>query len=285
MSDDLLMDGIAQEAGAYHINCNANDIANNIIIVGDPDRVEKFKPFFDRISHESQNREFRILTGTINQIEISVISSGMGTDNIDILIQEIHFIKCLKNKKKLKFLRIGTTGAIRNDIEVGSIIQSKYAIGLDGMLNYYQPVYSNEEKLFLNEFVKKALWPEKLAFPYLGKSGYSFSNQNFTDGITLTTNSFYGAQARELNLKSILSKDLFSRIENLDFKGFHISNFEMEMAGIYGLCNLLGHEANGLCLVLVNRYKASTLNHHELKMNEFIKTAVNQFVMHLKKHN
>lgn len=285
MSDDLLMDGIAKSAGAYHISCTANDLADNIIIVGDPDRVEKFKSFFDDISHEGQNREFKILTGTINDIEISVISSGMGTDNIDILIQEIHFIKAKIKQTQLNFLRIGTTGAIRNDIKVGNIIQSKYAIGLDGMLNYYAPKYTRDEEEFLNDFVTIANWPKQLAFPYLGKSGYQFKSNVFTNGITLTTNSFYGAQARELNLKSILSKDFFSRIENLKFEGIQISNFEMEMAGIYGLCNLLGHKANGLCLVLANRYSAETLDNHEQKMIEFIKTAVDKFVLHLKEHN
>ena len=277
--DDVLLQGMSDNK-AYHLHALASEIANNIIIVGDPDRLAQIKPMFHTVEVEGGKREMKFFTGLVNGVRVSVISSGMGTDNIDILFNEIATL-CEGRWNKIKVLRLGTTGAVRREIEPGTKIISEFALGLDGMLNHYKDHHHSEEQTnFIDTFMATCQWPINLARPYLTSASLKLPNiPNAIRGITLTTNGFYAPQARHLHLQTSLGEDFFRNLTHLKYKEFSITNFEMEMAGIYGLSALFGFKAAGICVALANRSThTSVLDSKEL-INELIETGINALTL------
>ena len=252
---------ITKDGRIYHLNLKKNEIANNIILVGDPERVSQISKKFQIIEYKIQHREFITHTGIYNKKRISVISSGIGTDNIDIVINEIDALvnidfktrKINSTKKSLNIIRLGTSGSLNKDILVDSIIVSSYAIGFDGLAHFYKKK-EIREKALEEIFIENTNWSNNHARPYAVRASDNLLEkfQNFNQGITLTATGFYGPQARELRLESSI-KNIHSCIEKINYKKSKITNLEMETSALYFLGKSLGHNTLTICAVLGNR--------------------------------
>ena len=252
---------ITNSGRIYHLNLKKEEIADNIILVGDPNRVEQISNKFEKIDFKVSHREFITHTGYYNDKKISVISSGIGTDNIDIVINELDALANVnfetrtinKNKKSLNIIRLGTSGGLNKKIDVDSFIVSEYVIGLDGLAHFYK---SNKiiDQTLSNIFINKTNWSKNHANPYSVKASENLLSKfnKFSKGITLTATGFYGPQCRNLRLKSSIS-DLEKLIESIEFRGLNITNFEMETSALYFLGRSLGHNTLTICAILGNR--------------------------------
>tara|TARA_R110001592_G_scaffold359340_2_gene665592 strand:+ start:18157 stop:19041 length:885 start_codon:yes stop_codon:yes gene_type:complete len=273
--DDVRLQGMSDKDKAYHLDATGAEIANKIIIVGDPDRLDLMKPLFDSIEVSGGKREMKFFTGIVFNNRVSVMSSGMGTDNIDILLNEIALL-CKGRWNEIQILRIGTTGAVRPELVPGTKIISKYALGLDGMINHYKDHrHSKTEDAFIDDFIHATKWPNNLARPYLTKATLEIPNiPGAINGITMTTNGFYAPQIRHLHLKTTLDPEFFDNILDLEYDGFRINNFEMEMAGIFGLSALFGFKCAGICVVLANRSTHTSVLDSKEIINQIIETGI-----------
>lgn len=251
------------DGSLYHINLKPENIANDIIFVGDQDRVEKITNRFDSIEFTTQKREFKTQTGIYKGKRISVISTGIGPDNIDIVINELDALvnidlETKKPKDKLTSLnivRIGTSGSLQKDIPVDSFVMSEYAIGLDNMLRSYLIDEVSEQDIEA-AFIEQTNWDLRKGRPYVIKGSEKLASKIFSDkmhkGFTGTAGGFYGPQGRVLRL-NIQDADLNTKMDNFNFKGTRMTNLEMETAAIYGLSKLLGHECLSLNAIIANR--------------------------------
>ena len=247
----------------YHLNLLPENLADTVILVGDPDRVERVSKHFDSIEFSLRKREFVTHTGTYKGKRISVVSTGIGTDNIDIVINELDALVNIdfstrtikKEHRSLDIVRIGTSGAIQGDIPVDSILRSDLGLGFDSLLHYYH--YDNLEHREMEEALAGHLQlSPKLSAPYVvscsAELAGRFTVPEIIGGLTGTNVGFYGPQGRVLRLP-LQDPELNSKIEKFDFRGKRITNLEMETAGIYGLAALLGHNALSLNAIVANR--------------------------------
>lgn len=256
------------DGSIYHLNLRPEDIAENIIVVGDQGRVKEVSKYFTNIEVEKHNREFVTHTGYYNGIRITALSTGIGTDNIDIVVNELDAIANIdldkreikSGFKKLNIVRLGTSGALQGDIPVDSFVMSSYGLGFDGLLNFYKVPKNLLHNEIENEFVKHTKWNERLAKPYVVKASDYLVNklgEGVTKGITATASGFYGPQGRVLRLDAI-NPFLNEQMESFRFgdetsDSFRITNFEMETSALYGLCAMLGHNACTICTIIANR--------------------------------
>jgi uridine phosphorylase len=251
------------DGSVYHLNLLPEHIAHDIIFVGDQNRVEKITQSFDSIEFSTQKREFKTQTGTLNGKRITVMSTGIGPDNIDIVMNELDALvnidlktrEIKENLTSLNIIRIGTSGALQANIPVDSFVLSKYAFGLDNMLrSYLINEVSNIE--MEDAFVKHTDWDLKKGKPYAISCSETLENKIFSDkmhkGITATSGGFYGPQGRVLRL-NIQDENLNDKLADFDFENNKITNLEMETAAIYGLSALLGHNALSLNAIIANR--------------------------------
>lgn len=251
------------DGSIYHLYLKPSDIASTIITVGDPARVNDISRCFDSIELKIQKREFKTHTGIYKGKRISVISTGIGTDNIDIVLNELDALVNIdfKTRKvkdeltRLDIIRIGTSGAIQPSIPVDGFLVSEMAIGFDNLLHCYrsEAVVNND---FSEAFIKHTNWHNKRSAPYVVSADDSllqrFSSNVFIKGCTATGVGFYGPQGRVLRL-ALQDNDMIQNIKNFRFQGKSITNLEMETAGIYGLAKILGHRALSLNAILANR--------------------------------
>ena len=262
----------------YHLNLSKEEIADTIILVGDPERVELVSNKFDRVIHRTQHREFITHTGLINKKKISVISTGIGPDNIDIVINEldalfnIDFKTRIKKQKtkSLNIIRIGTCGALQKNIKVDSLIASSYALGLDNLAHYY--INKNVLNYDLSKaFLQHMKWPKKLSEPYVVKASQNLLNLfgDINQGITATAPGFYGPQGRELRISPSIEL-LEEKMQNFKFKNLKIKNFEMETSSLYFLGKTLGHNTLTICAVIGNRLSKSYSKNYYLTVNKMI---------------
>lgn len=247
----------------YHLNLLPEDIAHTVITVGDPERVPRVSRYFDFVELRKQKREFITHTGQLNGKRISVISTGIGTDNIDIVLNELDALvnldfqtKTIKARKtSLDVIRIGTSGALQVHIPVDSFLMSEYAIGLDSLLHFYKSEHIQYQEI-QQAFIAHTKWATAKSMPYVVKYDSELAQKLVSDriqlGFTVTNVGFYGPQGRTLRLENE-DKELVDKIAHFNFKGMQISNMEMETSGIYGLCKLLGHRAVSLNCILANR--------------------------------
>lgn len=264
----------------YHLKLQPHHVANDIIVVGDPNRVKAISAKFSKIEHIIENREFVTHTGYFNNKRISVIGTGIGTDNVDIVLNELDALvnidfneKVVKNKlTSLNIVRIGTCGALQEHINVNDFIVSEYALGLDGLMNFYEMVYTTEEEAILKEFYSQTNYSKQLTQPYIVKGDRRLYQLFATDchsGITATACGFFGPQGRELRLK--LKEPLLNdKLHQFNFNDLKINNFEMETSAIYGLSRLLGHHATTVCVVVANRYNKSFTKDYHPAMDKLI---------------
>lgn len=272
----------------YHLNLKPEHIAHDIIFVGDQNRVEKITQFFDSIEFTTQNREFKTQTGIYKGKRMSVMSTGIGADNIDIVMNELDALvnidlETRKPKEKLislNIIRIGTSGSLQKDIPVDSFVMSKFGLGLDNMLrSYLIDEIANVE--MENAFVKHTNWDSKKGKPYAiscsEKLEKLIESTQFFKGITATAGGFYGPQGRVLRL-NIQDAELNNKMDNFNFGGNRITNLEMETAAIYGLSALLGHNALSLNAIIANR-ATGTFSENPIKaVDELIEYVLNKLI-------
>jgi uridine phosphorylase len=247
----------------YHLQLLPEHIAENIIIVGDQGRVSTVSNYFDKVDVKIQNREFVTHVGTYKGKKVMVLSSGIGTDNIDILINELDAAvnidlktRTIKTEKtKLNIVRIGTSGALQADIPVDNYVVSTYGLGFDGLLNYYQDLPQVNDNELSEAFIKQTNWNKNLPYPYAIKGSETLINKIGFDqikGITATAPGFYGPQGRKLRLSPWV-EDFNQQLTDFNHNGIRITNFEMETSALYGLGKLLGHETCTICAIIANR--------------------------------
>jgi uridine phosphorylase len=256
---------INSRGAVYHLNLRPEELADTIITVGDPDRVGAVSKHFDQIEHQFQHREFITHTGRIGQKRISVVSTGIGTDNIDIVLNELDALANIDfnsrtinpSLKALTIVRFGTSGSLQADIPVDSFVASTHGLGIDNLLNFYRHDNNEEEKYILREFVTHTQLDSKTASPYIASAGTSVL-KHFVDGyhqgITITSPGFYGPQGRVLRL-GLSNPDLIDQFSTFRYGNHRISNFEMETSAIYGLGRLMGHHCLSLNAIVANRVK------------------------------
>ena len=247
----------------YHLNLLPEDIADTIIVVGDQNRVGQVSKYFDNIEIKKEKREFFTHTGVLNGKRITVLSTGIGADNIDIVLNELDALanidfrtRTIKEEfKQLKIVRIGTSGAIQPDIPVDSFVLSDYALGFDGVLHFYK----SEDILhpeFTRAFVEYTSWFTKKPEPYLVKCNDALREQLASNriryGVTVTNSGFYGPQGRKLRL-DLQDSTLNDKLTSFRYEDLRITNLEMESSAIYGLAKLMGHQAVSLNCIIANR--------------------------------
>ncbi len=251
------------DGSIYHLNLKPEHLATNIIFVGDQNRVPIVTKHFDSIEFDIQKREFRTITGTYKGTRITVISTGIGPDNIDIVINELDALVNIdletstikKEFTQLNIVRIGTSGSLQKDIPVDSFVLAKYGLGFDGMLHSYDCEHILNAD-FEDAFIKHTNWNSRKARPYIVENSQELENKLVSDkvflGCTATAVGFYGPQGRVLRL-AIQDPSLNSKIDNFEFNGTKITNLEMETSAIYGLSKLLGHNACSMNAIIANR--------------------------------
>lgn len=278
------------DGSIYHLNLLPGDIADNIILAGDPDRVALISSFFDFIEIKKHKREFVTHTGYYKGIRVSAISSGIGTDNIDIVINELDALanidlenRALKSEHRtLNILRIGTSGALQKDIPVDSLILSEMAIGFDGLLNFYAGREQVCDMEFEKEFIRQTGWNIHLASPYVVRASEKlikrFNQGGTINGVTISAPGFYGPQGRELRLP-VADHELNKKIEQFRYGRHKVSNYEMECSAIYGLTKLLGHESVTICAIIANRSTNSYSINQQETMHRLIETVLQRLVI------
>lgn len=254
---------INNRGAIYHLDVRPDELAQDIITVGDPDRVGEISKYFDEVEIKRQHREFVTHTGRIGSKRISVVSTGIGPDNIDIVLNELdalvnidfetRFIK--PELTALNIIRIGTSGSLQGDIPVDSFVASTHGLGLDNLLNYYRLEHNEQERQLLKSFITHTQLHAQVTNPYISLASASLL-KNFVDGfhqgITVTCPGFYGPQGRVLRL-GIKNPDLINQLTDFHFGQYRITNFEMETSAIYGLGKLLGHHCLSLSAIVANR--------------------------------
>lgn len=247
----------------YHLNLKNEELADTIITVGDPDRVKEVSKHFDKLEFQLQHREFVTHTGFVGKKRLSVISSGIGPDNIDIVLNEIDAVsnidladRTIKSPlRTLNIIRVGTSGSLQKDIPVDSFVTSTHGLGMDNLLHFYRYDNNEEEKQLIHAFVTQTQLHNRFSYPYLVGASPSLLKhftRDFHQGITVTCPGFYGPQGRVLRL-GLSQPDLVERLTEFSYGHHKVCNFEMETAAIYGLGRKLGHHCLSLSVIVANR--------------------------------
>lgn len=272
------------DGSIFHLHLLPEDIADVVLLVGDQDRVEMISSFFDKIEVKKQNREFRTHTGYYKGKRISVVSTGIGTDNIDIVVNELDALVNIDLNTRLpkdehhtlNFIRIGTSGSLQEDIPVDTPVAAKVALGFDSLINFY----AGREKITHNDmeqaFIEHTSWNKLLHRPYIVDSSDKLFNaiaKDMVSGITISAPGFYGPQGRKLRLETV-DPDMNDKLQLFKFKNLRITNFEMECSAIYGLSKLLGHNALTVCSIIANRYKKEYSSDYKKKVKELVATVL-----------
>jgi len=263
-SSELILD---KNNHLYHINLGPEHIDEYVFFVGDPHRVGEVSKFFDKIEFKRSHREFVTHGGTYKGNRVMVISTGIGTDNIDIVLNELDAAVNIDLDKRipkeshrcLKIVRMGTSGSLQEDIDVDSFVTSVFAVGTDGLMNFYKTNPSKTAIELQNTFIESTRYLDHFGRPYVGEASSKLVNllgEKSHLGITVTAPGFYAPQGRILRYE-LAESDLIERYANCRFESYRVTNFEMETAGIYGLGNLLGHEVCSISAIVANRVKGN----------------------------
>lgn len=276
------------DGSIYHLNLLPEQLAGTIITVGDPDRVSQVTKYFDSVEFQTQKREFHTQTGIYKGKRISVISTGIGTDNIDIVFNELDALVNIdfntrsikKHLQSLQIIRIGTTGSIQADIPIDSFLMSETAIGLDNLLHFYKcEKFINKD--IAEAFIKQMNWANTKATPYVINASTllqeKLHSETIFKGITATNCGFYGPQGRALRL-ALPDPEMNAKLANFNYNTQKVTNLEMETSGIYGMSKLLGHEALSMNLVVANRANGTFSEKADKKMDELIEYCLNKLV-------
>ncbi|MBS1665280.1 MAG: nucleoside phosphorylase [Bacteroidetes bacterium] len=256
---------INNRGAVYHLDLRPEELAPIVLTVGDPDRVSMVSQYFDQIEHRASHREFVSHTGYIGQKRLTVVSTGIGTDNIDIVLNELDALANIDFSTRtikleltaLTIIRMGTSGSLQENIPVDSWVASTHGLGIDNLLNFYRHDQNDEEQQLLQSFTTQTQLHHRLTQPYITGASASLLRhftEGFHHGITVTCPGFYGPQGRVLRL-GLSQPELINRLTDFSFGPHRITNFEMETAGIYGLGKMLGHSCLSLSAIVANRVK------------------------------
>jgi uridine phosphorylase len=276
------------DGSVFHLHLRPGEIAERVILVGDPGRVEMVAGFFDSVEVRRSNREFCTVTGTYRGDRLSVLSTGIGTDNIDIVMNELDALvnidlvtKEIKEEARtLEVVRVGTSGAVQPHVPVGAFVISETSIGMDGVTRFYKGNERVRDVDMEEAFARQCEWDACLARPYAVASSPRLVERLHTEGITikgvtLTANGFYAPQGRVLRLP-LQMDGMNERITRFSHRGARVLNYEMESAAIAGLSALLGHRAVTICLIIANRATGEALPDYQPRMEQLIKYALDK---------
>ncbi|MCW5919127.1 MAG: nucleoside phosphorylase [Bacteroidetes bacterium] len=274
------------DGSVYHLNLLPEDISDVVINVGDPDRVSKVSSFFDSIEVKKQKREFVTHTGHYKGRRISVISTGIGTDNIDIVYNELDALVNIDLKTRpvkpsltaLNLIRIGTSGALQPEIPVDSFVFSTFGLGLDGLLNFYQYTNTPEEQAIIESFRKHYPNNCKLPESYLTRSSLKLEHalsEGMHKGITASCSGFYAPQGRVLRYQ-LARTDMIEKLNSFRHGEHKVTNFEMETGAMYGLAKILGHHCCAVNLIVANRIAQQFSKKYEERMHQLIQTVLDR---------
>jgi len=277
---------LREDGSIYHLNIKPEDIARTIILVGDQNRVEVISSYFDSVEVRKENREFVTHTGYLNGKRLSVVSTGIGTDNVDIVVNELDALVNIdlntripkKEHTSLEFIRIGTTGALQEYLEIDKPVYSKYALGFDGLLNFYAGRNSVVNLDMEEKFKTFVNWNNLWTSPYMIKSSDRLFNLlvgEHNSGITISAPGFYGPQGRKLRL-DLMEPQLNTLLSKFNYNDLKITNYEMESSAIYGLSALLGHEALTVCDVIANRMRGEASKDYHPSLRKIIEDVLSK---------
>ncbi len=274
------------DGSVYHLHLKEEHLADTVLIVGDQGRVQQISRHFEKIECRIQNREFVTHTGTYKGKRITALSTGIGADNIDIVVNELDAAINIDAKtripkpvrKKLRIVRIGTSGALQADIPVGTPVVSEFGLGFDGLIYYYHYKMDSVEELLTNKINDHLNWNPNLSRPYIAKGSASLINlmaHSMVKGITATATGFYGPQGRRLSLTPS-DPGINDRLQSFVFERYRVTNFEMETSALYGLGNLLGHECCTCCMIIANRIRKEFGGDHSKHIEGLIETVLDR---------
>jgi len=275
---------INNRGAVYHLNVRPEELAHTIITVGDPDRVKEVSKHFDKIEHTLQHREFITHTGYIGNKRISVVSTGIGPDNIDIVVNELDALvnidfesRTIKQQlTSLQIIRLGTSGALQADIPVDGFVVSTHGLGVDNLLHFYRLENNSEEQQLIQAFVTHTLVQDSLVYPYISGAGSQLLKhfvEGYHHGITITCPGFYGPQGRVLRL-GLSNPSFVDRLTQFQLGQHRITNFEMETSAIYGLGKLMGHQCLSISAIVANRVKKEFSKDGGLAVENLIKKSL-----------
>jgi len=272
------------DGSVYHLHLLSDNIAETIIVVGDQERVASISKRFDSIEFKVQNREFVTHTGRVGNKKITALSTGIGTDNIDIVINELDAAVNIDLKERvakkghtsLNIIRIGTSGSLQADVPVDGFLLSTHGLGFDGLLNFYDVAKTAENEALVDSFINHTGWKNNLARPYLFEGSEKLINKleaGMYKGITATAPGFYAPQGRELRLNAAM-QNLNEKLTSFNFKGQRITNFEMETSALFGLGAALGHHCATVCAIIGNRVTMQFSKDYKKAVDKLIETVL-----------
>ena len=267
--------------GAYHLKLVAEQLATTIFLVGDQGRVSEISKHFDSVEHQVSNREFTTHTGYIGNERISALSTGIGTDNIDITLNELDALFNtdletnipLENKTSLNLIRLGTSGTIRKEIDIDSLVVSSHGLGIDNLMYFYaNNQFDGELQTAIEEQI---VWPDNLSKPYIYAADSKLLSKfsDLVQGITVTAPGFYAPQGRQVCLP-VSIENLHDQLRSFNYKHHKITNFEMETSALYGLGKLMGHRCLTICTILANRATKKQSTNYKKSIDNMIDTAL-----------
>jgi len=279
---------LSPNGAIYHLNLQAHQIGHKIIVAGDPGRIKQISLHFDSIEHVVENREFVTHTGTFRGEKITALATGIGTDNIDIVMNELDALVNIDLQKReikekltsLEIVRIGTCGSLQEDVPADQVVVSTHAFGLDGLMNFYAVKTDEEDDDLLKEIKRQCEWPDQLNRPYLVSGEKEFVQkigEGFNPGITITANGFYAPQGRELRIP-LKEPNLNESLRSFNYNNHRIVNYEMETSALYGLSKAMGHKACTVCAVVANRYANSFSKDYKPVINKLIEQVLDRLV-------
>lgn len=278
---------INSDGSIFHLHLKPEQLADNVILVGDPGRVALIAAYFDTRECSVSSREFNTITGVYKGKRISVISTGIGTDNIDIVMNELDALSNINlktrveksNFRQLTIIRIGTSGGMQPDIPLGSFLISEKSIGFDGMLNFYAGRDSVSDLKFEESMKKHLVWNPQLAAPYVVDADEELMNRigknEMQRGVTISANGFYGPQGRVLRI-DLADMQLNDKIESFRYGRYKITNYEMEGSAIAGLSKLMGHKAMTVCCIIANRRIEDAITDYKPYIEELVRTVLDR---------
>ncbi|MEG1861233.1 MAG: nucleoside phosphorylase [Bacteroidaceae bacterium] len=278
---------INNDGSVFHLHLQPQQLADKIILVGDPDRVSTVSTHFESIECENKSREFHSCTGLYKDKRIMVVSTGIGCDNIDIVINELDALanidfKTRKQKdtlRSLELVRIGTCGGLQEDAPIGTFIASQKSIGFDGLLNFYKGRNEVCDLMLEQAFTHHMKWNPLLCAPYVIDSNpellHRIAGEDMIKGITISCGGFFGPQGRELRIP-LADPQQNEKVESFDFKGLRIMNYEMESSALHGLARLLGHKATTCCMVIANRRSKEANANYKGTIDHLIKLVLDR---------
>ncbi|MDR2906363.1 MAG: nucleoside phosphorylase [Bacteroidales bacterium] len=277
------------DGSVYHLHLHPEQLAKTVVLVGDPGRVASFSKHFERIDHKQMNREICTRTGVYKGKPCSVLSTGMGTDNLDIVVNELDALvnidlktrEIKSEKTSLNLVRIGTCGSLHENIEVDKFIASAYGFGIDGLMNFYKPEQDVCDRKMEEAFMNHADWLKTLPRPYFVKASDALLNRVAKDdmyrGITATAQGFYGPQGRVLRLP-LTFPQMHDVLKSFEYNGLKITNLEMETSALYGLGQSLGHQTLTACLVVANRVSKKFSEDYKQIMEDSIENLLDRIL-------